>query len=231
MKCNFSTFHPSSFLFSLSLLSFHFFLFSPFLSLLLFQRIHVLNSLCLTLTFLCCPSFSGSILTRKTYSTELSCSGTESTNTYTMSACVATTATSSSKSLGYYQWTYATPITAPRLTGYAVLSSYSLNFCTTLKSIDTFKLNECLTSSNGDHFIETISEIPFVGAPLTYTTTSYSDSLCQSVMGTPSTGVQLLDDCEYSQNQIDSVQSTAFQLTSETPMVMLRYFSRLILPL
>ena len=148
-----------------------------------------------------------------------------------MGACVATPATSSSVSLGYAQWSYATPTPAPVLTGYYVESTYRENYCASasLRSIRTYKLNECNIDLNGDSFSRTYTEIPYVNASLIKTLTSYSDLSCKTVDGSPSIAESTLNVCVPPaagrfQKTFSTVLSSPFQLTSGLPMVKIRYF-------
>ena len=169
----------------------------------------------------------GTVLTVTLYASN-TCSAITSTVTFTMDVCVATPATSSSGSLGYTQWSYATAISAPLLTGYVYFLVFAFSTpCTSPISIKTFKLNECNVLADGAAYIYTITSTPFSAIKQRYIYTQYSDSACTAKTGVTSSGITTLNTCMDSTYR--GVQSTAFQLTSETPMVMLRYFSRLIL--
>ena len=153
------------------------------------------------------------------------CTGAVTPVTYTMNACVATPATSSTLSLGYSQWTYATATTAPLLLGYLSFMTFSIsNVCRAPIMVQAVSLNKCLIGFDGYPFIATVSEYSY-----TYISTQYSDSKCTLKTGIYDSDKISLNSCTGYISNIGS--STPFQLMTDNLMVMRRYFSRLILPL
>ena len=162
-------------------------------------------------------------MTKKTFSIQLSCTGTVTTETFTLDACVATTPTSSSQSLGFKQWSYVKAIPAPKLTGYSVDTKYALQYCTSVKSIMTYKLNDCIIDGSGFIFTETISETPYANSTWVTTTTSYSDKQCKTPKKTTLLTTPFLDYCDSGNRDSASILNNPFQLTSMLPMVVQRY--------
>ena len=162
-------------------------------------------------------------MTKKTFSIPLSCTGTVTTETFTLDACVATTPTSSTQSLGYKQWSYVKAIPAPKKTGYSVETKYALTYCTSVKSIMTYKLNDCIIDGSGFIFTETISETPYANSSWVTTLTTYSDKQCKTPKKTTLLTTPFLDYCDSGNRDSASILNNPFQLTSMLPMVVQRY--------
>ena len=146
------------------------------------------------------------------------------TATFTLDACVATAPTSSSQSLGYAQWSYVKALAAPKLTGYFVETNYAMTYCTSVKSIMTYKLNDCIIDGSGQTFTETISNTPYANSSLATTFTTYSDRLCKTPKKTVTSIAPFLDYCKSGYtSKSTSIMYNPFQLTSMTPTVVLRY--------
>ena len=146
--------------------------------------------------------------------------------TFTLDACVATAPTSSSQSLGYAQWSYVKPIPTPKLTGYYTALKWADEKSCLASPIKvlTYKLNSCNIQPDGRAFTYSIISAQFSAIETKFEETYYSDSKCTSKVGDTSSGIISLQECSFRTSQI--VLEKAFQLTTVTPTLVLRYSYR-----
>ena len=140
------------------------------------------------------------------------------TETFTLDACVATTPTSSTQSLGYAQWSYANSILAPQRNGYINFQTFSVkDTCRSPSLVESVKLNECLIDADGYGAITTASRFENK-----IVKTEYNDRLCTVKTG----NFTILDSIDFSKclGTINYVASpTQFEPLTDTPMLVLRY--------
>ena len=166
--------------------------------------------------------FLGSTVTIESYASQ-DCLVLLDSAAFTLDACVATTPTSSTQSLGHKQWSYVKAIPSPKLTGYfAIIKWAEQNTCTASPiNVVTYKLNDCNIGAEGEAFIFSITSTPFSSLPTKYDLTSYSDRTCTTKIGDSKSDVIGLFYCSLGVTQ--TVLNNAFQLTSVTPTLVLRY--------
>lgn len=112
-------------------------------------------------------------------------------------------------------------VPVPYLSGYLTLSKFdSVVYCSNLRDVMTFKLNECIIGDAGLSFIYTIYRSEYTESKYSFVLTEYSDRMCTTKTGYVASGDIRLDAC--TGQRTATVTYLPYELVMEQPMVTYR---------